>query len=58
MKFKPGRFPRLRFLARMLLILANFGKEGKPERVIAKVSQEMLAEHGRHDAIAGELLHE
>jgi CRP/FNR family transcriptional regulator, cyclic AMP receptor protein len=31
-------------LARMLLILANFGKEGKPEPVIAKVSQEMLAE--------------
>jgi CRP/FNR family transcriptional regulator, cyclic AMP receptor protein len=31
-------------LPRMLLILANFGKEGKPEPVIAKVSQEMLAE--------------
>jgi len=31
-------------LARMLLILANFGKEGKPEPVVAKVSQEMLAE--------------
>jgi CRP/FNR family cyclic AMP-dependent transcriptional regulator len=31
-------------LARMLLLLANFGKEGKPEPVIAKVSQEMLAE--------------
>jgi CRP/FNR family cyclic AMP-dependent transcriptional regulator len=31
-------------LARMLLILANFGKESKPEPVIAKVSQEMLAE--------------
>src|ERR1700692_4870307 len=31
-------------LARPLLILANFGKEGKPEPVIAKVSQEMLAE--------------
>jgi CRP/FNR family cyclic AMP-dependent transcriptional regulator len=31
-------------LARMLLILAKFGKEGKPEPVIAKVSQEMLAE--------------
>jgi CRP/FNR family transcriptional regulator, cyclic AMP receptor protein len=31
-------------LARLLLILANFGKEGKPEPVIAKVSQEMLAE--------------
>jgi CRP/FNR family transcriptional regulator, cyclic AMP receptor protein len=30
-------------LARALLLLANFGKEGKPERVIAKVSQETLA---------------
>ena len=33
-----------RRLARALLLLANFGKEGKPERVIAKVSQETLAE--------------
>ena len=31
-------------LARVLLLLAHFGKEGKPEPVIAKVSQEMLAE--------------
>ena len=31
-------------LARLLLLLANFGKEGKPELVIAKISQEMLAE--------------
>ena len=31
-------------LARALLLLANFGKEGKPETIIAKVSQEMLAE--------------
>jgi CRP/FNR family transcriptional regulator, cyclic AMP receptor protein len=31
-------------LARALLMLANFGKEGKPEKIIAKVSQEMLAE--------------
>ena len=31
-------------LARLLLLLANFGKEGKPEPVIAKVSQETLAE--------------
>jgi CRP/FNR family cyclic AMP-dependent transcriptional regulator len=30
-------------LARVLLLLANFGKEGKPEPVIAKISQEMLA---------------
>jgi CRP/FNR family cyclic AMP-dependent transcriptional regulator len=31
-------------LARLLLLLANFGKEGKPEPVIPKVSQETLAE--------------
>jgi len=31
-------------LARLLLMLANFGKEGKPEPVIAKISQETLAE--------------
>ena len=31
-------------LARVLLLLANFGKEGQPETVIAKISQETLAE--------------
>lgn len=31
-------------LARALLLLANFGKQGKPEQVIPKISQEMLAE--------------
>ena len=31
-------------LARMLLLMAHFGKEGKPEPVVPKVSQEMLAE--------------
>ena len=31
-------------LARMLLLLANFGKEGNPEPMIAKISQETLAE--------------
>jgi len=31
-------------LARTLLLLANFGKEGKPETIISKVSQETLAE--------------
>ena len=31
-------------LARLLLLMANFGNEGGPEHVIAKVSQEMLAE--------------
>ena len=33
-----------RRLARALLLLANFGKDGRPEPVIAKVSQETLAE--------------
>jgi CRP-like cAMP-binding protein len=31
-------------LARVLLLLANFGKEGKPEAIIPKISQEVLAE--------------
>jgi CRP/FNR family transcriptional regulator, cyclic AMP receptor protein len=31
-------------LARALLLLANFGKEGRPEPVVAKISQETLAE--------------
>jgi CRP/FNR family cyclic AMP-dependent transcriptional regulator len=31
-------------LARALLLLANFGKEGKPEKVITKISQETLAD--------------
>jgi CRP/FNR family transcriptional regulator, cyclic AMP receptor protein len=31
-------------LARVLLLMANFGKEGKPEPVIAKLSQETLAQ--------------
>jgi CRP-like cAMP-binding protein len=31
-------------LARLLLLLAHFGKEGAPETVIPKISQETLAE--------------
>ena len=31
-------------LARLLLLMANFGKEGQPQPVIAKISQETLAE--------------
>ena len=31
-------------LARVLLLLAHFGKDGKPETVIPKISQETLAE--------------
>jgi CRP/FNR family cyclic AMP-dependent transcriptional regulator len=33
-----------RRLARLLLILANYGNEGKPEPILAKISQESLAE--------------
>jgi DNA-binding MarR family transcriptional regulator len=31
-------------LARVLLLLAHFGKDEKPEPVLAKISQETLAE--------------
>jgi len=31
-------------LARVLLLLANFGKEGRPEPIVPKISQETLAE--------------
>jgi CRP/FNR family cyclic AMP-dependent transcriptional regulator len=31
-------------LARLLLLLANFGNEGRPEPVVAKISQEILAD--------------
>jgi CRP/FNR family cyclic AMP-dependent transcriptional regulator len=31
-------------LARVLLLLANFGKDGQPQPIIAKISQETLAE--------------
>jgi CRP-like cAMP-binding protein len=31
-------------LARVLLLLANFGKEGRPEPIISSINQEMLAE--------------
>jgi CRP/FNR family transcriptional regulator, cyclic AMP receptor protein len=33
-----------RRLARLLLLLANYGSEGKPEPIISKISQETLAE--------------
>ena len=31
-------------LARTLLLLAQFGKEGKPETIVLKISQQTLAE--------------
>ena len=45
-------------LARILLLLARFGKEGVPEEVVPKISQETLAGDGRHHSFAGQLLHE
>jgi CRP/FNR family cyclic AMP-dependent transcriptional regulator len=45
-------------LAQLLLLLANFGKEEKPEPVLAKISQETLAEYDRHDPVPGEFFHE
>ena len=45
-------------LARILLLLAHFGKEGVPETLIANISQETLAGDDRHDSLAGELFHE
>jgi hypothetical protein len=47
MLVKPSRARRQErkgYWARALLLLANFGKEGRPEPIIAKVSQETLAE--------------
>ncbi len=43
-------------LARILLLLANFGKEAKPEPLIAKISQETLAEMTH--SLQGQFLHE
>ena len=31
-------------LARILLLLSHFGKEGKPEKIVPKISQEDLAQ--------------
>ena len=45
-------------LARVLLLLANFGKEGKPEPVIAEDQPRDARGDDRHHAVAGELLHE
>ena len=41
---KFGRNLRALRLARALLILARYGKEDEPETIVAKISQETLAE--------------
>ena len=45
-------------LARALLLLANFGKEGKPETDYRQDQPGNTRGHGRDHAGAGELLHE
>ena len=46
-------------LARALLLLARYGEREKPQRVLPKLSQELLAEMiGTVPSFAGELLHE
>ena len=45
-------------LARMLLLLANFGQDSKPEPVIAKISQENSSGDGRDHPIPCQCLHE
>ena len=45
-------------LARILLLMAEFGKPGEPEPLIPKISQETPGGDGRHHAIPGQLLYE
>ena len=45
-------------IARVLLLLARFGKDGTPETVIKEVCQETLARYGGHNPIARRVFHE
>ena len=45
-------------LARLLLLLANFGKEGKPEPIVGTFQSGNAGGDDRHDPIARELFHE
>ena len=45
-------------LARTLLLLANFGKEGRPEPIIAKVQSGDACRDDRNDPVPGEFFHE
>ena len=45
-------------LARVLLLMANFGKESKPEPIIPKISQGDASRDGGHHKIAREHVHE
>jgi hypothetical protein len=58
---RPGRpafqFQRKR-LARALLLLAQFGKDGTPETVIPRIKPGSAGGDGGHNVLTGELLHE
>lgn len=45
-------------LARVLLLLANFGQDGKPQPVIPRISQETFVTSRWRQPFPGELLHE
>jgi hypothetical protein len=45
-------------LARILLLLAHFGKEGTPESVVLKDESGDAGGNDRHNPLAGQLLHE
>jgi hypothetical protein len=45
-------------LARLLLLLANFGKEGQPLPIIAPIGQKIPRRNDRHDARSCQVLHE
>jgi CRP/FNR family transcriptional regulator, cyclic AMP receptor protein len=46
-------------LARLLLLLANFGKDDeKPDPILTKISQETLCGDDRNDPVPGEFFHE
>ena len=45
-------------LARVLLLLAHFGKEGIPETVVPKMSQETSSRDGWYHPFSGQLLYE
>jgi CRP-like cAMP-binding protein len=45
-------------LARLLLLLSDFGKEGRPVPLIAQDQPRNTGRDDRHEALAGELFHE
>jgi CRP/FNR family cyclic AMP-dependent transcriptional regulator len=45
-------------LARILLLMAEFGRPGEPEMLIPEITQETPRRHDRHHPLPGQLLHE